>query len=92
MHTEFFTESLLVTDMEALRMVDDAYQDREEWIKKSIRTTAKVRSQELGHDSVISVLMSLFQMGKFSSDRSINDYAQEYWNIESLKIIPEEAG
>lgn len=29
-------------DMEALRMVDAAYLDRDEWIKKSIRTTAKV--------------------------------------------------
>ena len=26
----------------ALRMVEDAYRDRDEWIKKSIRTTAKV--------------------------------------------------
>lgn len=26
----------------ALKMVDEAYQDRTEWIKKSIRTTAKV--------------------------------------------------
>jgi hypothetical protein len=25
-------------------------------------------------------------MGKFSSDRAIQDYAQEYWNIESTKI------
>ena len=50
----------------ALKMVDEAYQDREEWIKKSIRTTAK--------------------MGKFSSDRAIQDYAQEYWNIESTKV------
>ncbi|EMD35202.1 glycosyltransferase family 35 protein [Gelatoporia subvermispora B] len=50
----------------ALKMVDEAYQDRVEWIKKSIRTTAK--------------------MGKFSSDRAIQDYAQEYWNIESTKI------
>lgn len=30
------------TDIEALRMVDEAYTDRTEWIKKSIRTTAKV--------------------------------------------------
>ncbi|KAI0945983.1 hypothetical protein AcV7_010082 [Taiwanofungus camphoratus] len=51
--------------IQALKMVDDAYQDRVEWIKKSIRTTAK--------------------MGKFSSDRAIQDYAQEYWNIESTK-------
>ncbi|KDQ52459.1 glycosyltransferase family 35 protein [Jaapia argillacea MUCL 33604] len=50
----------------ALDMVDEAYQDRTEWIKKSIRTTAK--------------------MGKFSSDRAIQDYAQEYWNIESTKL------
>ena len=26
------------------------------------------------------------QMGKFSSDRAIQDYAQEYWNIESIKL------
>ncbi|TBU29677.1 glycogen phosphorylase [Dichomitus squalens] len=50
----------------ALELVDEAYQDRTEWIKKSIRTTAK--------------------MGKFSSDRAIQDYAQEYWNIESTKV------
>jgi len=25
-------------------------------------------------------------MGKFSSDRAIQDYAQEYWNIESAKV------
>jgi len=30
------------SDIEALRMVDEAYNDRTEWIKKSIRTTAKV--------------------------------------------------
>jgi len=50
----------------ALEMVDEAYADRTEWIKKSIRTSAK--------------------MGKFSSDRAIQDYAQEYWNIESVKL------
>ncbi|KII90237.1 glycosyltransferase family 35 protein [Plicaturopsis crispa FD-325 SS-3] len=53
--------------IEALRLVDEAYADREEWIKKSIRTTAK--------------------MGKFSSDRCIQDYAQEFWNIESLPVV-----
>ncbi|KAI0656188.1 glycogen phosphorylase [Cubamyces menziesii] len=52
--------------IQALKLVDEAYQDRTEWIKKSIRTTAK--------------------MGKFSSDRAIQDYAQEYWNIESTKV------
>jgi starch phosphorylase len=61
----------LITDdfdsyIEALRMVDEAYTDRTEWIKKSIRTTAK--------------------MGKFSSDRAIQDYAQEYWNVENTKV------
>lgn len=30
-------------DIAALEMVDEAYLDKEEWIKKSIRTTAKVR-------------------------------------------------
>ena len=35
-------ESDALSDIEALRMVDEAYNDRTEWIKKSIRTTAKV--------------------------------------------------
>lgn len=30
------------SDIEALSLVDQAYEDRTEWIKKSIRTTAKV--------------------------------------------------
>ncbi|KAK7460678.1 Non-essential glycogen phosphorylase [Stygiomarasmius scandens] len=50
----------------ALALVDEAYQDKEEWIKKSIRTTAN--------------------MGKFSSDRAINEYAESYWNLESVKV------
>ena len=28
----------------------------------------------------------VLQMGKFSSDRAIMDYAQEYWNIESTTV------
>jgi len=50
----------------ALAMVDEAYLDRTEWVKKSIRTSAK--------------------MGKFSSDRAINEYAESYWNIEAQHI------
>jgi glycogen phosphorylase len=53
-------------DIAALAMVDEAYQDKEEWIKKSIRTTAK--------------------MGKFSSDRSILEYAESFWNIEPVPV------
>jgi len=61
----------LITDdfdsyIAALAMVDEAYLDREEWIKKSICTTAK--------------------MGKFSSDRAINEYAESYWNIEATPV------
>jgi starch phosphorylase len=52
--------------LEALDMIDEAYLNRTEWLKKSISTTAK--------------------MGKFSSDRAILDYAEEYWSIEPLKI------
>ncbi|KAK2460410.1 hypothetical protein APHAL10511_007575 [Amanita phalloides] len=52
--------------LEALKMVDDAYSDRDEWVKKSIRTVAK--------------------MGKFSSDRAINEYAESYWNIEATPV------
>jgi len=50
----------------ALEMVDAAYQDRTEWIKKSIMTSAR--------------------MGKFNSDRAITTYAEEYWNIEPVKV------
>ncbi|KAF8963280.1 glycogen phosphorylase [Flammula alnicola] len=64
----------LITDdfdsyIAALEMVDEAYLDKEEWIKKSIRTTAK--------------------MGKFSSDRAINEYAESYWNIEPVSVPAE---
>ncbi|KIM37789.1 glycosyltransferase family 35 protein [Hebeloma cylindrosporum] len=64
----------LITDdfdsyIAALEMVDEAYLDKEEWIKKSIRTTAK--------------------MGKFSSDRAINEYAESYWNIEPCPVPAE---
>jgi len=50
----------------ALDMVNEAYLDKDEWIKKSIRTTAK--------------------MGKFSSDRALNEYAESYWNIEPCPV------
>lgn len=35
--------SFVTVDIRALEMVDEAYADRTEWTKKSIRTTAKVR-------------------------------------------------
>jgi len=53
--------------IQALAMVDEAYLDQTEWVKKSIRTTAK--------------------MGKFSSDRAINEYAESYWNIEAQRVV-----
>ena len=37
-HISFFS----FADLRALEMVDEAYTDRDEWIKKSIRTVAKV--------------------------------------------------
>jgi glycogen phosphorylase len=88
--------------IQAVAMVDEAYQDKEEWVKKSIRTTAKVGSLTFhlnihppraflscwlcvlylvdadGHD--------LLQMGKFSSDRAIVEYAESYWNIEATSV------
>ena len=32
----------MYTDIAALKMVDEAYHDKTEWVKKSIRTTARV--------------------------------------------------
>ncbi|KAJ1299939.1 hypothetical protein OPQ81_002607 [Rhizoctonia solani] len=46
-------------------LVDQAYQDKASWTKKSITTVAN--------------------MGKFSSDRCILDYAETYWNVEPTK-------
>ncbi|MCH9625912.1 MAG: Maltodextrin phosphorylase [Chlamydiales bacterium] len=42
--------------------VSNLYRDQENWVKKSIRNTAK--------------------MGKFSSDRTILDYADEIWRLD----------
>jgi starch phosphorylase len=50
----------------AQKMVDEAYHDQDDWVKRSICTTAK--------------------MGKFSSDRAINEYAESYWNIEPMPV------
>jgi len=52
--------------IDALKLVDEAYLNQSEWLKKSINTCAR--------------------MGKFSSDRAILDYAEEYWSIEPLKV------
>ncbi|CAJ0851033.1 18174_t:CDS:10 [Entrophospora sp. SA101] len=47
------------------QMIDEAYKDQDEWIKKSIFCTAL--------------------MGKFSSDRAIQEYADSIWNVEPVK-------
>jgi len=47
--------------LEAQERVEKAYQNRDEWIKKSIANTAS--------------------MGKFSSDRAIEEYAKNIWNV-----------
>lgn len=65
-------------------MVDEAYLDQKEWVKKSIRTTAKVISIHIMTNTCADKIG--LQMGKFSTDRAIQDYAQEYWNIESAKV------
>jgi glycogen phosphorylase len=46
----------------AQEQVANAFQDRDEWIKKSILNTAN--------------------MGKFSSNRSVLEYAQDIWDIK----------
>ncbi len=46
--------------------VAECYQNRTEWIKKSILNSARI--------------------GYFSSDRSIKEYSEKIWDIESIKI------
>ncbi|KPM42392.1 Glycogen phosphorylase [Neonectria ditissima] len=50
--------------VETHHLVDEAYRNQEEWIKKSI--------------------ISVARMGFFSSDRCINEYAEQIWNVEPL--------
>ena len=78
----------LITDdfdsyIAALAMVDEAYLDRDEWIKKSIRTTAKVSSKMI----LVRRHWRWSQMGKFSSDRAIIEYAESYWNLEPTSVV-----
>ncbi|PPQ83162.1 hypothetical protein CVT25_005409 [Psilocybe cyanescens] len=65
----------------ALEMVDEAYLDKDEWAKKSIRTTAKASISREHHREP-----HIDRMGKFSSDRAINEYAESYWNIEPVAV------
>ncbi|RIA96884.1 Glycosyltransferase Family 35 protein [Glomus cerebriforme] len=50
--------------LDAQKLVDEAYKDKEEWTKKSILCSAN--------------------MGKFSSDRAIQEYAEQIWNIDPV--------
>ncbi|KAG0224960.1 Non-essential glycogen phosphorylase [Actinomortierella wolfii] len=52
--------------LRANQVVDAAYKDQDEWVKKSIRCTAN--------------------MGKFSSDRSVKEYADNIWHIKPFKV------
>ena len=42
MDVQIALNALTILDIQALALVDEAYQNRVEWIKKSISTTAKV--------------------------------------------------
>ena len=50
--------------IEAQQQVEQAYRDRDGWIRKSILNTAN--------------------MGKFSSDRSVRNYADEIWKLSPI--------
>jgi starch phosphorylase len=51
----------------AQESVDNAFQDKEEWARKSILNTAR--------------------MGKFSSDRSVREYADRIWELKPLPAV-----
>jgi len=52
--------------LDAQKLVDEAYKDKEEWAKKSILCSAN--------------------MGKFSSDRSILEYAEQIWDVTPVPV------
>jgi len=48
--------------------VDEAYKNRQGWIRKSIINVARA--------------------GKFSSDRTIREYASQIWHVEPCEVVP----
>jgi starch phosphorylase len=54
--------------LDAQKLVDEAYMDKEGWARKSILCSAN--------------------MGKFSSDRAMQEYAEQIWNIEPVPVSP----
>lgn len=55
--------------IEAQKVVDKTYQDKEKWTQMSI--------------------LNALRTGKFSSDRTIEEYAKNIWNLKKIKVDPE---
>ena len=66
-----------MADLQAHKIVDEAYQDRTSWIKKSIRTGALTLSVSRQDGALMFCVHIVAFMGKFSSDRAIMQYAEE---------------
>ncbi|WP_017728737.1 glycogen/starch/alpha-glucan phosphorylase [Halalkalibacterium ligniniphilum] len=63
---EYFVLKDFDSYLEAHELVEQAYRNNQDWLKKSITNIA--------------------HSGKFSSDRTISDYASEIWNIHPISI------
>jgi starch phosphorylase len=60
-----------------------AYLETQERVERDYQDKTKWESK---------CLNSICRMGYFSSDRSINDYAENIWNVESIDVPKPELG
>ncbi|KAF7290501.1 Alpha-1,4 glucan phosphorylase [Mycena kentingensis (nom. inval.)] len=68
----------------ALAMVDAAYIDRTEWIKKSISTTAKMG--KFSSDRAVRFKCYECSTVPLNASKQILEYAEGWWNIEPVHI------
>ena len=73
----FLTLADFTAYVTAQDLVSNTYTDRAKWARMAIMNIARLKTIKLEHISYM-----FHSAGKFSSDRTISEYAREIWGME----------